>query len=341
MPERGAPVRWSTVARAYARQARASTLGRAELLAELDRSQAQRGRPNHARRFEPERLEVGGPSLALEHLDPGDARATVVFSPGTNAYALLYADFLVALAGRGFRVVGYDPRGHGRSGGARGSYTLPELVDDLDRVVRHVSRSIGGPIVVAGSSQGGIACFYYAARGAEVAAAICHNAADLADPESFRLTRIPPRLSRRAAPALRALARIAPELPVPVTAYLDLAREPVRGLGDSRRALYTDRAIVPFVRLKTLASLSREPLARPVEQIAVPILLLHGGEDSIFPRDYIERLYDRLRCPKRLALYEGLPHYLIVDHVEVFLDDVVRFLDEQLRAAVAAGGAAR
>jgi alpha-beta hydrolase superfamily lysophospholipase len=330
--ERAARIGALRVARAYLRALRGPKSTRDAMLSELDQVHAARGRPNPARRFREARLDTDGPALALEILDVPDARATVVFSPGTNAYALLYADFLAALADRGFRVVGYDPRGHGRSEGARGSYTVPELVDDLDRVVRHVAVAYPGPVVVAGSSQGGIACFYYAARGAPVALAICHGAADLADPESLRLTRIPARLSASVAPALRRLARLLPELPVPMTAYLDLRREPVRGLGDARTAIYSDPALVPFVRLKTLASLSMEPLARPVEAIDVPVLILHAGDDTIFPRDYVERLYARLRCPKHLALYEGLPHYLIVDHVEVFLDDVVRFVDEQLAA---------
>ncbi len=40
--------------------------------------------------------------------------------PGTNAYAILYKEFLSALADHGNNIVGFDPRGHGRSGGVSG-----------------------------------------------------------------------------------------------------------------------------------------------------------------------------------------------------------------------------
>jgi len=75
--------------------------------------------------------------------------------PGTSAYALIYGEFLKALADRGYNVVGFDPRGHGRSGGERGSYTIPELVSDMKAAVEYAQKRFGDPIVVAGSSQGG------------------------------------------------------------------------------------------------------------------------------------------------------------------------------------------
>lgn len=301
---------------------------REEVLHGLDVVHARRGAQNPARRFAPETISGAAGVLHLECIEVGRGAPTVVFMPGTNAYALLYADFLAALADHGFNVVGFDPRGHGASGGRRGSYVLPELLDDMDRVVTYARDRFAGPVAVAGSSQGGITAFYYAASGAPIATAVCHNAADLADPESLRLTRIPVGLGRVLAPALRRIAGWIPELPVPMTAYLDLKREPVRGLGNARDVLYADPALVPFVRLKTLASLSREALPCPVEAIPRPVMLVHAGADTIFPEDLIRGLFRRLPEPKRLAVYPGLPHYLIVDCVDVLIDDVVSWLRE-------------
>ncbi|MBX3271322.1 MAG: alpha/beta fold hydrolase [Sandaracinaceae bacterium] len=334
MAERARP---GDVVRAFWRQSQRGRQPepRDALLARLDAVYAARGQPSPARLSAPERLEADerGPALQLERFEPTGARPsgatpTVVFAPGTNAYALLYAELLAALAARGVRAIGYDPRGHGASGGRRGSYTMDELVDDLARVVAHARARHGAPVFVAGSSQGGITALYYAARGGPIAGAICHNAADLADPTSLRLTRLPVSVSHALAPTLRRVARVLPELPVPLTAYLDLARERVEGLGSAREVIYADPSVVPFIRLRTLASLSSAKLARPVEAIDAPILLLHAGRDTIFPQDLVHDLFDRLPGPKQLRVYPDLPHYMVVDHVPRFVDDVVAWIDE-------------
>ena len=303
---------------------------RAELLARLDALAEQRGAPAWAGRFEPVRWRASdGVELQLEVLAPPEASATVVFMPGTNAYALLYGELLAALADAGLCVVGFDPRGHGLSEGPRGDYTIAELVRDFGGVVDYARERFGLPVFAAGSSQGGIAAFYLAASDTPLAGAICHNAAELADPESVRLTRFP-RVSRMFAPLLPRLARLAPRFSVPMTAYLDLAAEPVRGLGNAKAVIAADPLLVDHVSLQALASLGSEPLARPVEAITTPILLLHAGDDGIFPLDYIEALFDRLRGPKRLKVYAGLPHYMIVDYVDRFLADLLAWVDEQL-----------
>jgi pimeloyl-ACP methyl ester carboxylesterase len=325
---------------AWRRHLRGRRFDRDEALARLDEVHARRGTTNPARALQPATIPGAGgaPDLHLELAEPaapGRETPTVIFAPGTNAYVLLYAELLATLGARGVRAVGFDPRGHGGSGGARGSYAMPELVDDMDRVVRWARAHFEGPLFVAGSSQGGITAFYYAARGGPIAGAICHNAADLGHDASLRLTRWPVAFARRLTPALRALAHRAPELPVPMTAYLDLARERVDGLGSARDVIYLDPFVVPFVRLRVLASLAHAPLERPVEEIRLPVMFLHAGDDTIFPEDLVRGLHDRLPGPKRLVVYPSLPHYMIVDHVPRVADDVVQFVDDVVKGQMA------
>jgi len=286
-----------------------------------------RGVPNFFDRFQQGRAVSDGLQLHLDMIEVGRGRPTVVFMPGTNAYAMLYGEFLSALADHGYNVVGFDPRGHGRSQGARGSYTLPELVSDMRNVVAFARQRFGGPVAVAGSSQGGITAFYFAAGERSAACAVCHNLADLADPASARLTRTP-RLSRALRPWVPRLARVFPEWRVPMTAYLDLKKEPVRGMGNAENVLREDPLLVPFVRVKGLASLSGEPLPCPVESIQTPILIVHGEADTIFPKDYVESIYRRLTCRKAFLCCPGLPHYLIVDHLDRILPGVLTWLEE-------------
>jgi len=287
----------------------------------------KRGTPNYFDRFEQDSVLSGGLRLHLDVIEKERGRPTVVFMPGTNAYAMLYGEFLTKLADRGYNVVGFDPRGHGRSEGARGSYILPELVSDLRAAVGYARKRFGDPIAVAGSSQGGIACFYFAAAGDPVACAICHNLADLGDPASVRLTRWPA-ASRLLKPVVRRAARLAPEWKVPLSLYLDLAAEPVKFLGNSARVAREDPLFVPYLRLRGMASLASEPLPRPVEEIRTPVLILHGQRDTIFPLDYVEGIYRRLSCRKALHVHAGLPHYLVLDYLEEILPGILHWLQE-------------
>jgi pimeloyl-ACP methyl ester carboxylesterase len=222
---------------------------------------------------------------------------------------------------------GFDPRGHGRSGGPRGSYTIPELLADLRAAVAFARSRFGDPIAVAGSSQGGIVSFYLAAAGDPVASVICHNVADLGDPESVRLTRYPG-VSRILKPLVLSAARLFPEVRVPLSLYLDLDAEPVRFLGTAKAVASQAPLFVPYIRLKGLASLASCPLPRPVEEIRTPVMILHGERDTIFPSIYVEGIYRRLTCRKRLQVHPGLPHYLIVDYLAEILPGVLQWLEE-------------
>ncbi|MGK0360866.1 MAG: pimeloyl-ACP methyl ester carboxylesterase [Bradymonadia bacterium] len=173
--------------------------------------------------------------------------------------------------------------------------------------------------------QRGITAFYLASSGAPLDGVIWHNFADLADPSSAQLTRAR-RLSRAFAGGLHRLARWLPELAIPMSAYLNLAQEPVAGLGTAKDVLLGDPLTVPFVRLRTLSSLGRAPLPAPIEAFDVPILVVQAGEDAIFPTAYVQALVDRLPGQKTLKIYPGLPHYLIVDQVPAFIDDVDAWL---------------
>ena len=278
-------------------------------------------------RFEQDSVSSDGLNLHLDVIEVHKNRPTIVFMPGTNAYALLYGEFLCALSDKGYNIVGFDPRGHGRSEGARGSYTIPELMADMGAAVEYARRRFGDPIAAAGSSQGGITAFYLAAAGTPVAGVLCHNLADLGDPASTRVSRNPG-LSRIMKPFISPLARIFPEFKVPMTAYINLKAEPIRDLGNSKDLLYRGPLLIPFIRLRGMASLSSEKLPCPVEEISTPVMIVHGGKDIIFPQDYIESIYKRLQCKKSLKVYPDFHHYIVFDHVEAILPDVLAWLEE-------------
>ena len=85
------------------------------------------------------------------------ARGTIVLVHGLGEHVGRYAHVAAFFNGRGWRVVGYDHRGHGASDGSRGRLAAQDdLLVDLARVVDAVRVShADGPLVLLGHSLGG------------------------------------------------------------------------------------------------------------------------------------------------------------------------------------------
>jgi alpha-beta hydrolase superfamily lysophospholipase len=297
-----------------------------ELKAYFERVMADRDAAVPYERFEKARVTSEGNSLHLDVIEAGIDRPTVVFIPGTSVYGLVFGDFLAALADRGVNVVSVDPRGHGRSEGPRGDYTIAGLVADGRAACRYARQRFGGPIFTCGSSQGGIVSFYLAATDEELAGAICHNAADLADRNNAKLVTDHTVIAQLLRPIVLALAKIRPGLRFDVQRYYDLLSR-----GDQRVKdwLAADPLSLKALSIRALASLASTRLDRPVEQITTPILILQGDRDRIFPLAFTRSLYDRLTCDKTLKVYPGIGHFLVTDHARRIAPDVVDWLEQR------------
>lgn len=280
-------------------------------------------------RFETATVESDGVELKLYVFESSPGDPAVVFIPGTGVYALLYGRFMSELSDRGFNVIGYDCRGHGLSGGPRGSYSIGQMVEDTRNVVSYAIGRYGEKVAVAGSSQGGIVAFYTAAADGRLGCAVCHNLLAPDEPDNYRMTRFPAVFKRLI--RLMPLVRFFPGwLRVPVSLYLDLNSEPCRLMPDMRRFMKSDPLVVLSISLEALASLTDTPLATPVEEMEVPVMVIHSELDNIFPADYVKRVFDRLRCRKKMVSLDGTPHLVLIDFVDDVLPEVVSWLEENL-----------
>jgi len=87
----------------------------------------------------------------------GVARGSVLIVHGLGEHIGRYAHVVRQLNAWGWSVLGYDQRGHGRSGGARGG--LPhgdDLLLDLARLIDTLRATWPGPLVLLGHSMGGL-----------------------------------------------------------------------------------------------------------------------------------------------------------------------------------------
>lgn len=95
-------------------------------------------------------VDVGG-AVDLEIIEAGGGATTLLVAPGFGGGISSYAPFIEQLA-LDYRVVGFSPRGFGRSGWAS-PYSISDWVDDLLDVARHSTQP---PVVAVGHSFGAL-----------------------------------------------------------------------------------------------------------------------------------------------------------------------------------------
>ena len=123
---------------------------------------------------EPEAFSVGADSLSLagEQAAPeGAAEATIVLLHGLSATRRYVVHRSRTLPRAGFRLIGYDARGHGDSDAApEGTYDYEHLADDCGAVI--AGRVGEGRPVLAGHSMGAHTIATYALREPDSVAAV-------------------------------------------------------------------------------------------------------------------------------------------------------------------------
>lgn len=286
------------------------------------------GMENLMQRFTEDYTFSDGIRLHLDLIVSGKSAPTLVFIPGTAVYSACYAAFMAQLANEGYNVIGFDPRGHGRSGGMRGNYTIPELVRDTQAVITYALQHFSPEVSVVGCSQGGIVAFYTAATDDRIKSAVCQNFADLGDPTVPRILARFPNFAHYTRHVCYYLSQVLPNMPVPIASYVNLSREKVRHFGNVNRFLKQDPLSIRWVRFRTLRSLMFTKLPQLPEHIKTPLMVLQPGNDNIFPVSYTQQLFNRLTCLKRLHIYQGFTHTMMFDHPHEVAQPVVRWLAE-------------
>jgi acylglycerol lipase len=277
---------------------------------------------------------VGGVSLFEESWAPatGEPKAALVIMHGLKDHADRYAGFAAECVKHGYAVHAFDMRGHGDSEGDRVWVDkFDDYVTDLDGFIKQVqAQHPGKPVYLMGHSMGG---------------AISTLAVmDKHSPVSGLIL---------SAPALKPGKDVNGFL-IFVTGMLGSAT-PHLGVLDLKDENFSrDPKVVADIKADPLVSHEAGPartakellgaldkIGQHMEDVNVPLLLLHGTADKLTNPDGSKELAQRAKSTdKTLKIYDGLFHDLLHEPEKAqVMGDVLTWMDAHTPATAPATAA--
>ncbi len=240
----------------------------------------------------------------------GEPRAVLAICHGYAEHSGRYAAVAADLNARGYAVEALDLRGHGRSSGERVTVeSYDDYLDDLDLFLARVrSRHPGKKLFLLGHSMGGgIVTSYAIARRPRLDGVLLSGAAMLSP-------RPQPNPDQPAVPPA----------PLPASA---ISRDP-----QVVAAYESDPLVYRGVRNPRMAEVTRpahERVLQRMDEIDLPLLIMHGTADLLVPARGSENLFRRaVSSDKTLRLYPGLYHEILNEpERDQVVADVVAWLD--------------
>ena len=257
-----------------------------------------------------DRVEANGVRLAYTLCGRG---ADVVFLHGWMCNRTFWQRQCRELAGRNFRCLAVDFRGHGDSEAPAGGYAVEQLADDVSALMATLEI---GPAVIVGHSMGGMVAQHFCLERPEQTAALVLVATIASDPEDRLISK---RIFSEARQTgfSRAFDRhfdawFAPGAPRSVRSWV---RSQMRSTSED-------------LGLELVGSYSRFDLTRRLGEIRRPTLVIGTRSDDSAPPGQSLRLAE-LIPDARLALIEDCGHFPMLEKPEPLSRALLAFLEAQ------------
>ena len=250
-------------------------------------------------------------------------RAVVALVHGIGEHSGRYMNVVDHIVSNQFGVFGYDLRGHGNSPGQRGHIDswLEYRIDLLNFFKMIRAQQLGRPIFLMGHSMGAlIALDFILSENEEIVGAIICGAP--IDPVGL------------AKPYLVALARILSHIYPRFSIDLGLDHDALSRIPSVVRSYKED----PLVHGKVSARWGTESLSAvesvkmQVENINIPILMIHGEADQINSAEGAKRFFDQIQVhDKEFICYPAGYHELHNDlDYEKMLSDLLDWINRHI-----------
>jgi non-heme chloroperoxidase len=228
--------------------------------------------------------------------------------------------------GKGYRVIGIDRRGHGRSSQVGDGHDMDHYAADVDSVVEHLG--LRDAVHIGHSTGGGEVARYVAQYGkGRVAKAVLMSA-------------VPPLMLRTAANPEGLPIEVFDQFRASLAAnraqfYREIAAGPFYGfnrpgaapqegvIGNWWRQGMIGAAKAHYDGIKAF---SETDFTDDLKSLEVPTLVMHGNDDQIVP--YQDAALKSAELLKRgtLKIYPGFPHGMLTTHADEINQDLLAFI---------------
>jgi acylglycerol lipase len=256
-------------------------------------------------------------------LPDAECRAVVVILHGINEHSSRYARLAGELNRDGFAVYGMDLRGHGKSDGARAWVTsINDFLNDIELFIDRVSQEQPDkPIFLLGHSMGGLLTAWLAiSRPPELNGLIFSGPAIMVGGKVFPILRHLAAFFSVVWPGLRFVRMGCRFISRDTQVVEDFKNDPLVYHGK-----FPVRTGAEILRVAKLAQ-------RRLDEIHLPILVMHGSSDIVADADGSRLLYARASSSdKTLRLYKGLYHEIFSEpERKQVVDDLLGWLNARV-----------
>ncbi|BBX10607.1 alpha/beta hydrolase [Mycolicibacterium aichiense] len=267
---------------------------------------------------------VGGVRIVYDVWTPDtQPRGVVVLSHGLGEHAGRYHHVAERFGQAGLITYALDHRGHGRSGGKRVMVrSIDEYTGDFDTLVKIAAAEHPDlPRIVLGHSMGGGIVFTYG-----VDHPSDYNLMVLSGPAVAANVGVPPVKAFFG----KAVGSLLPNLPVEELDANAVSRDPAVVAAYNADPLVW-HGKVPAGIAKALLKVG-ETMPQRARGLTAPLLVVHGGADSLVPASGSERLVECVGSPDvNRKVYPELFHEVFNEpERDLVLDDVTAWIEARL-----------
>lgn len=249
-------------------------------------------------------------------------KAVIALVHGFGEHCMRYNSMAKYYNSQGYAMVGYDRRGHGRSGGEIGhTPSYAALLDEVDQLLTHCTKRYPKvPIIIYGHSMGGNLVLNYM-----IERSFPDIKLTVVTGPWIRLTKEPAGLLKSTVKFAR---KFVPKVTVgqKIGTYISRVKEEVDKYNND-----------PLVHGKMSFSLGDEMFksCQRLEAFSgafpTPLLVQHAGDDQITDPKASEAFVNRLSSEVQFKIWEGLYHEIHNEHIrEQVYDYTIVWMDEAM-----------